>query len=223
MSKKLAFMPTLTLYDSYVAIYRIYILINPFTTEIFYVGQTMKELEIRLSGHLADSDSNKPKQEYIQNIVKQGGKPIIESIEAIKGTCYLDKMAVDEREKYWIRYYKAIGCNLLNSASSGNKEYHSYLRSLKAGETSWHYYYCGETRSGYKVYDVKRLESDGFRFTPDGYSTNNSWRSPEETGYNPWKNERFVKKVGYIRDPYDTLSYVPCYNDMNPDFYDDDY
>jgi len=38
--------------ESYVGIYSIYVLKNPFTDEIFYVGQTAKNLNARLAGHI---------------------------------------------------------------------------------------------------------------------------------------------------------------------------
>lgn len=40
----LAYSPTVSLIESHVAIYKIYVLKNPITDEIFYVGQTMQEL-----------------------------------------------------------------------------------------------------------------------------------------------------------------------------------
>src|SRR4051812_33747658 len=104
-----AYSPVLPLVDSQVAIYKIYVLKNPFTDEVFYVGQTMKLLEERLYQHMAQDGSNTLKVAYIKAIVEQGGKPIIEAIETIKTTCYIDKMAVNEKEIVWIRHYKSIG------------------------------------------------------------------------------------------------------------------
>lgn len=50
--------PTLPLIESHVGIYKIYVLVNPFTEKVFYVGQTMQELTTRLNGHIAESYSN---------------------------------------------------------------------------------------------------------------------------------------------------------------------
>ena len=154
----LAYNPTLGLIESYVGIYKIYILRNPITEEIFYVGQTKMPLEVRLSGHISETGANREKINYIQAILGAGQKPIIEAIETIATTCYIDTMAVNEREIYWIRYHKSLGCNLFNKAATAPdtkcREYHGYLSAIKNGETSWHYYYCGKTAAGY---DAERV------------------------------------------------------------------
>lgn len=216
----IAYNPTLCLVESHVASYKIYILKNPITNEIFYVGQTVNDLSERLAGHIAETGANRDKIHYIKNIIDQGGRPIIQEIETIHTTCYIDKASVNEREMYWIRYYRGIGCTLLNIANPRNYEYQTYLSSLKKGETKWHYYYCGKTYGGHEVYDERKLKADGFKF-PE--STTREVADPSYSGYNPWQNERFIKKNGYRISYDDPFSYVPCYNDTNPDFYDDDY
>lgn len=201
----LAYSPTLALIESHVAIYKIYILRNPIDNKIFYVGQTMQSLETRLSGHISETGgSNREKIKYIKEILESGNKPFIEAIETIATTCYIDKMAVNEREIYWIRYHKSLGCELLNkSAIAPNTkchEYHGYLSAIKNGETSWHYYYCGKTAGGYKVYDEAKLKADGFRL-----------REPEtvkhgkifgiEHYYNPLEYRKYLIKMGFgIKD-----------------------
>ena len=45
---------------------------------------------------------------------------------------------------------------------------------------------------------------------------------PEREEYNPWQNERFLEKAGNLKDKHDRLSYVPCYRDTDPNYYDDD-
>ncbi len=214
-----AYSPILYLVDSHVASYKIYILKNPINDEIFYVGQTVQDLQVRLSGHISCAGSNREKTNYIKKILEAGEKPIIQEVESIHTTCYIDKVSIYEREAYWIKHYKGIGCKLLNMANPQAHEYKSYLASIKRGEASWHYYYCGRTISGIEVYDEKRLLADGFELptTRKLYDEETSDRN-----YNPWKNERFIKKIGY-RNQYDNYSYVPCYNDTNQDYYDEDY
>ena len=111
---KLPYSPTLALVDSHVGISKIYVLKNPFTEDVFYVGQTMQELNLRLAGHIAETGANRDKIHYIKNIIANGEKPIIQAIEVIPTKCYIDKMLVNEREYYWIKFYKTKGCNLLN-------------------------------------------------------------------------------------------------------------
>lgn len=221
----LMYHPLMYLEDSQVAQYKIYVLKHPETNEVFYVGQTQVDLQVRLSGHLGAAESNKIKYDYIQNILTTtGNKPIIEEVETIHGTCYIDKLAINEREIYWIKYYKSIGCKLLNSALMSQDarciEYHCYLASIQRGETSWKYYYCGRTIKGLPVYDEKKLSNDGFRFPSITSQINDT---DDNKGYDPFKNERFVRKIGYRRSYDDPLSYVPCYKDTDVAYYDDDY
>lgn len=167
MDLKIAYSPTLALKDSLVAIYKIYVLKNPLTDEIFYVGQTSQELNTRLSGHINETGgSNRAKKEYIKAIVEKGAKPIIEAIETIKGTCYIDKLFVNEREIFWVKYHKSKGTNLLNAALMNNnaecKDFKTYLKSIKEGQGAYRYYYCGRTHGGHKVYDEVKMKLDGF-------------------------------------------------------------
>jgi hypothetical protein len=158
--------PLIPLVESHVALYKIYVLKHPASGEIFYVGQTLQELETRLSGHINQKDGNQPKVDYIKTILDQGQKPIIEAVEVISGTCYIDKALVNEREHFWIQFYKLKGCNLLNVHKTDERgfstEYRGYLSSLKRGETQYRYYYCGKTFGGHPVYDEKKLKADGF-------------------------------------------------------------
>lgn len=219
--KMLPYSPTLGLIESHVAIYKIYVLRNPLNEEIFYVGQTKMPLETRLSGHIAETGANRDKINYIKNILESGQRPIIEAIETIATTCYIDTMAVNEREIYWIKYHKSLGCNLLNKASTSPDtkchEYHGYLSAIKKGSTSWHYYYCGKTAGGYKVYDEKKLTADGFVFKPTPIVVEN--RNVCEKVYNPWLNDNFLIKLGaYVKKSEDnkpvtseTYPIQPCW------------
>jgi hypothetical protein len=168
MDLKVAYSPTLALAESWVALYQIYVLKDPLSAEIFYVGQTRNDLKTRLSGHLAESRANNPgKRAIFDKIIANGEKPVIESIESISGTCYLDSLFVNDREIFWIKFYKSRGVKLTNIASSHNdaecRDFKNYLKSIKAGQTSYHYYYCGKTYGGHKVYDESKMKVDGFK------------------------------------------------------------
>jgi len=209
----LAYNPTLGLIESHVAIYKIYILRNPINEEIFYVGQTMQPLEMRLNGHISETGANRDKINYIKGILETGQKPIIEAIETIATTCYIDTMAVNEREIYWIRYHKSLGCNLLNKAATAPDtkchEYHGYLSAIKRGETSWHYYYCGKTAGGYKVYDEAKLRADGF--VAKTYQTPGSpiERQQSEHHYSPFQYQKSRIKLGLQHKINDIDVYIP--------------
>lgn len=219
-----AYNPRLWLRESYVDIYKIYILKHPDTGDVFYVGQTNQDLGKRLYGHLHDG-VNEDKTDYIQSLIKEGKEPIIESVEVIQTTCYIDKYAVNEREIYWIKFFKEKGCLLTNKAStspnSKSAEYHNYLASLKRGQAEYHYYYCGETASGIRVYDEQKLIADGFGL-PESKIFKTYQDGCNDSRYSPWDNPRFTKWVGKT-SPYDTTQYVDCYRDTDPNYYDDDY
>lgn len=171
MASRIAYSPTLVLRESYVALYKIYVLKNPFTKEVFYVGQTLQELQTRLTGHVHESgDVNAAKNEYIKELIQKGAKPTIETIETIQATCRIDKALVNEREIYWIKYYKSIGVRLYNIANTHDeaecRDYKNYLRSIKTGEGSYRYYFCGTTFGGHDVYDEKKMRADGFELSP---------------------------------------------------------
>lgn len=159
--------PLLHLVESYEAVYKIYVLKDPFTGEVFYVGQTSMDLGTRLSGHLSTNSGNILKSEFIKSITSRGSKPIIEAVETIRGLCYIDKMIVNQREIYWIKFYKAQGIKILNSALMASdaecKEYNEYLAAVRSGQSSYRYYYCGKTKGGISVYDEEKLKADGFK------------------------------------------------------------
>ncbi len=93
----------------------IYVLKDPISLEIRYVGQTSRKLKSRLSAHLLDAKKNKNYHNvnWIKSLIKDNLVPIIESIEE----CALDKL--NEREIYWIAFYKNLGYNLTNSTDGG--------------------------------------------------------------------------------------------------------
>jgi hypothetical protein len=223
MDSMIPYSPTLALQESYVLIYKIYILKDPITQSIFYVGQTYSELQTRLNGHISGNSGNEEKQALIKSIIDRGEKPIIEAVETIMGFCYIDKMLVNEREIYWIKYYKSQGVKLLNSALMNDdaecREYKTYLRAIQNRQTSYHYYYCGQTYGGVKVYDEKKLNADGFKLPT---TTSQPYDAHDEC-YNPWNNPRWREKIGNKRFEGDDYTYEFVYRDTDPKYYDEDY
>lgn len=198
----IAYTPDLELVDSYKATYHIYVLKNPISNEVFYVGKTTKDLKVRLSGHLSDTGITTEKGQYLLSLHEKGEKPIIESVETIYGVCYLDKMKANQREYFWIKFYKDNGSPLTNKVGiedgSANLEYQGYLNSINKRESSWHYYYCGKTKYGIKVYDEEKLIEDGFKFPEDKSNMMPSYEEMEE------QKER--------------ITYHKIYDDEDPDY-----
>jgi len=91
---------------------KIYILKDPKTQEIRYVGKTIKSLKHRLSLHISSSIRNKRKtykEAWITGLYLKKLKPIIELIEVVSEENW------QEKEIYWISQYT----NLTNTALGG--------------------------------------------------------------------------------------------------------
>lgn len=90
----------------------IYILRDPETKQVRYVGQTTNT-KSRLSNHLYKSKNpNNHCQCWIKSILSKGLKPIMEVIEECEENYQI-------REIFWISYYKEHNCNLTNISKGG--------------------------------------------------------------------------------------------------------
>lgn len=90
----------------------IYVLKDPETLEVRYVGKTKLSLEKRLKCHL-----NLKTKDYrgcwFQSLKNKELIPSIESIEKVSDETW------SEREMYWIQYYKKLGAKLVNGNDGG--------------------------------------------------------------------------------------------------------
>jgi hypothetical protein len=101
--------------------YNIYVLKCPISGDIRYVGQTKMKLIKRLSGHLYDAFGRNKKKlnhkdNWIRKLLKDGYRPLIESIETFSNDVELN--FVLDREKFWILNLKNK-FKLLNSTDGG--------------------------------------------------------------------------------------------------------
>ena len=90
----------------------IYGLIDPRSQQLKYVGMTSKELSVRLDRHMREV-GHCHKRSWIQGLKKVGLKPDIFEIENVDDTEW------EEAERFWISYFKYIGCRLTNIADGG--------------------------------------------------------------------------------------------------------
>lgn len=96
---------------------KIYKLIDPRDNSIKYIGQTVQKLSTRYKSHIYDSlilNEKYKKCTWIRKLAKLNLLPIIELVEEI------DKVDLNNRERYWIKYYKELGATLTNSTDGGN-------------------------------------------------------------------------------------------------------
>jgi hypothetical protein len=108
---------------------KIYVLIDPCTNLVRYVGATTQSLRRRLTGHIGDlklKKANTYKINWIRELQSLGLKPVIKLIEETEDWIV--------REKFWYDYYK--NSNLTNSRDGGSgvfkKDTNSIARSSQA-------------------------------------------------------------------------------------------
>jgi hypothetical protein len=117
----------------------IYVLKDPISEEIRYVGQT-NNLERRYSRHLANSLNEKSheyqtyKSRWIRKIISENSFPIIEIIEECNS--YLES---NKKEKYYIERFTENGFKLTNSGCSdvteASKETRKKMSIAKKGKS----------------------------------------------------------------------------------------
>jgi hypothetical protein len=92
----------------------IYALIDPRDGEIRYIGKA-KNLKKRLEKHISPPNLkvDNHKTNWIKLLKKLKLKPIIREIELVPLNVW------EEKEKYWIKYYREQGCDLTNGTEGG--------------------------------------------------------------------------------------------------------
>jgi hypothetical protein len=99
------------------AVATIYGLYDPRTDELRYVGSTTHTLAERRAGHMSDvygSNPDRRKAFWLRELVDLGLKPVIKAIESVPQ----DRREI--RELFWIRHFKAKGCELTNRKGMGD-------------------------------------------------------------------------------------------------------
>jgi group I intron endonuclease len=95
----------------------IYVLKDPTTLEVKYVGKTATSIEKRFSQHKHNWKRKLGKinrlNSWIKNLANSNMLPIIEVIDEVDDNSWI------EAERGYIRLFKAIGCNLKNHTMGG--------------------------------------------------------------------------------------------------------
>lgn len=93
---------------------KIYVLKDPDSKEVRYVGKTVQSLIARLGQHIYDAKSKKNHRAYwIQKLVDGGKLPLIEEIDSCS---WKDS---SDLETFYIAKYKSEGANLVNQTEGG--------------------------------------------------------------------------------------------------------
>lgn len=112
---------------------KIYTLTDPRTNEIRYVGKTKYSLNKRLNSHLSDCKRyNFHNANWLKVLLSNNLKPSISLLEEVIEDNWI------ERERYWIKYYRELGCNL-NNNTDGGEGHLGYKKSeeLKERISQW--------------------------------------------------------------------------------------
>jgi hypothetical protein len=89
----------------------IYALCDPDTGEIRYVGKA-NDVVVRYGKHLKDKEDTY-KARWIRKLTANGKKPMLEILESVEMEGW------QEAEKFWIRYFRFLGMELVNTAEGG--------------------------------------------------------------------------------------------------------
>ncbi|WP_213761806.1 GIY-YIG nuclease family protein [Caballeronia sp. dw_19] len=93
----------------------IYLLRDPLTQDVRYVGKTVKTLRKRLCGHISQARGGKSdtyRDRWIRGLGEKGFIPLIEQIEVCG-----DNWAA--RERHWIAEFRSAGARLTNHTDGG--------------------------------------------------------------------------------------------------------
>lgn len=93
---------------------KIYILRHPVTSEIRYVGKTVRPLSLRLSNHISEAKNRPGNRRYVLSWIK-GLLPLSPAIELI---CEVDGDGCAQ-EKAYIKFYRENGFRLTNLTDGG--------------------------------------------------------------------------------------------------------
>jgi len=178
----------------------IYILIDPDTNLVRYVGKSNKPKR-RYYKHCSRSDKKTHKVNWINKLLNENKKPILEVI---------DEVPIEEWvfwESYWVSQFKTWGFNLTNNTNGGNGCTFANKTSFKKGSKPWNKGTKGlmETNSGsfkkgYKQSDeVKKKKSKIMKGRmPSNIDTllDNGKKSRFKKGYEPWNKGKKGHKLG---------------------------
>lgn len=104
----------------------IYKLICPNAKTVKYVGKTKESLNKRLCKHIHSRNKKAPVNKWINKLISENQKPIIELIEKVDFNIW------ENKEKYWIQYYRNINTDLLNITLGGDSGCLGYKHTEQA-------------------------------------------------------------------------------------------
>lgn len=112
---------------------KIYGLADPRSGHLRYVGKTARTLSARLRGHIEVRHKSFHNARWIQSLWDRGLRPDIFLIDEVQGSG-------SDEERFYIAYFKSIGCALTNATEGGegwtpSPEVREKLRAAATGRT----------------------------------------------------------------------------------------
>lgn len=93
----------------------IYVLLDPLTGEIRYVGFTSRTLKARLKQHLAKKKGKYSHRiAWVKYLVRRGLQPVMQQLQEVPDSEWR------AAERYWVSYFRSIGCPLTNATDGGD-------------------------------------------------------------------------------------------------------
>jgi hypothetical protein len=142
----------------------IYSLSDPRNNEIRYIGFTSRSTQYRLDRHLEMARRGKEQSyvyRWIRRLLAENIKPAITVIEVVsQGGVW------QEREMWWISYYRTLGARLCNHTAGGEGNVgfrHSDETKRKMSETHTGKIISVETRALWSVIHTKRMTNPAVR------------------------------------------------------------
>jgi group I intron endonuclease len=161
-----------------------------------YIGQTIKNLNQRISQHLI------PKKNYISNAIKKYG---IESFDISIIDQAENQDILNEKEEYWISYYNTVCPHGYNLTYGGNQSIRSERTRRKMSESKQ-----GKPRLRESVRKMVETRKQNGTYRPSEETCNKrrkNWLGEK----NPSKNPEVIKKIietrrknGWLKNPEET-------------------
>lgn len=106
----------------------IYGICDPRTSQLRYIGKTKVRLDMRLSSHMRITNIDH-RSNWLANLRKNKIQPDIFVIEEVENW--------REAERFWIAFFKSIGCKLVNQTFGGDGLSGGNSTSFKPGQKAW--------------------------------------------------------------------------------------
>ena len=126
-----------------------YGIIDPRNSEIKYIGCT-SDPKARLYGHIASHKGKTKVAQWVKELKQQGLKPEMVVLEY-----GLNHDKGRESESFWAEYFRALGANLLNTKTPGDRGI-----SLVGAPSAWYWHYG--SRDSFHIYNKFLANSQPF-------------------------------------------------------------